>query len=334
MRRLHAAALTAFLAAALAATALALQNGNSAAQGPVLLGADTNVAGNTATTLGAADGCIEVSSGDTFDMDISVSDVSDLVGWELYLRFDPPIVDVIQADLWQFLASNPRSSLTVQSIPLSGGRHFLGAADMRGAPESGSGVLARVTLEASGAGVSSAEIFSSDFDGDGDMDFGPRLTAAGGIPVGDTTGDGVFDGHIQHAIIAVDDRCEGQTPVVTLPPSQTPQPGGNGSNPGLENPENELLRVFGVEPEQPTEGEQDSAEGVSSNADDSEDEPPPVVLRREATPGPGGSTYPRSSSGGGGFPLWGIGLIAAAVMVTGAGVSVYIAARAGGRNWP
>ncbi len=226
MTRFLAAAIVAWLMMVFAAATLFLQSSGGTAQGSVELGADADPDGNSETSLGTADACVSVNTGNTFDIDIFVSDVDNLVHWELYFTFDPSIVDLIGADMRMFLYSAAGSSLKTQWDEIFPGRHFLGAADLRDAPESGSGVLARLTFEAKGPGTSDAKIFYLDFDDDGDDDFGPRLTDSDGAAVGDVTGDGVFDGPTHHALIAVDESCETATPTPTLPPSPTPPPGG------------------------------------------------------------------------------------------------------------
>ncbi len=292
MRRFLAAALVASLALALAVTALVLQSSGGRAQGPVELGGDSVPDGNSATSLGSRDACVSVDAGDTFQFDIVVSDVDDLVAWELYLRFDPAIIEVVDdndgdqheegtvglpgdnecsdtvdndadtnidaldpdctygpavdedpvdsidndgdtlidedpvaADTGLFLGSNPQSRLLEKWEPISDGEYFLGAADRSLIGASGSGVLARLTLQAKADGLSQMQIFSYDFDRDNEMDKGPRLTASGGVPIGDVTGDGVFDDP-HDALIAVGESCPVTTPIPPLPPSPTPQPGG------------------------------------------------------------------------------------------------------------
>lgn len=360
MRRLLAAVLALCLILTFAFTML--QHGTGTAQEPVELGADTDISGNSSTSVGTVDNCISVSSGDTFNLDIFVSDVTELIHWELYLKLDPSIVEVTDADMRMFLNTNSQSSLKTQWIPYANGRHFLGAADLKGAPESGSGVLARLTLHAKAPGLSSAEFLYDDLDSDGDMDIGPRLTALGGIAVGDVTGDGVFDDQPETALIAVDESCDTAPPAPTPPPSSTPSPT---PPPGDDtSPPDDVLPVPGdptFEPPTDTsaptddgsasEGEPDgpseagptdeNVEGSGTNGtgegngdDDSEDAPAAAVLAGEGTPAPSGDSaqaLSRDSSSGGGLPLWAIGLIAAAVLVAAAGTSVFLATRAEGR---
>jgi hypothetical protein len=351
MRKSVPVALVTLLTPLFVLAMLALQHGTGAAQGPVGLGGDTDPDGNSATFLGPREGCVSVNSGDTFDFDVVVSDIDNLVHWELYLKFDPAIIEVDNADMNMFLESNERSSLKVEWVPYSGGRHFLGAADLNGAPESGSGVLARLTLRAKAPGLSSAEFLYDDVDNDGDMDIGPRLTASGGVPIGDATGDDVFDGDIQNAFIAVDESCDAAPPSPTPSPSPTPQPGG-GTDPSDTPVPPDALPVPGdptFEPPSDTsppaddasasEGDQDSTpEGTSEaderDRDDSEDDSGAAVLAADtpAPAEPGGGDSLSSSASGGGLPFWAIASIAAAVLVAASATSVVLAARAGGRS--
>ena len=351
-----AAALLFVLAALVVLATLLFQYGIGTAQGPVELGTDTDPDGNTATSLGARDACVSVHTDDTFEFDIVVSDVHELVAWELYLRFDPSIVEVVDADMDDtFLDSNPGSSL-IKKSEFYVGRHFLGAADRRLLGASGSGILARVTLHAKAPGTSNAEIFYFDFDGDGGDDFGPRLTDSEGTALGDVTGDRVFDGPTYHARIAVDESCDAAPPTPTLPPSPTPPPGGGTAPPHTPPPD--VLPVPGDPTFEPpsdasaadgasaSENSEDSApDGASGASPDDEDAAAPgaggsgeadagnktPVPGSDPDQGPGEDSLPSSSSSGGGLPLWAIGSIAVAVLVTAAGTSVYMAARREGR---
>jgi hypothetical protein len=326
------------LPASLALAALAvllgvLQAGDATAQELVELGADTNASGNTATSLGPHENCTSVATGETFPLDLYVSDVVDLVHWELYVKFEPSILEITDADPRMFLADNPRSSLTVQSIPLSGGRYFLGAVDTRGAPESGSGVLARLSVTAKAAGFSQLDIPSVDANHDGRIDLGPRLTGAGGVAVGDVTGDGVFDGPTFHALIAVDRSCvEAPVPTPSLPPSPTPGADGGGPSGGAGPSGDE----DGVD-DGGGSGPGSEPDGSTVGPGDEDGSPEPAVLRGDKTPdvSSGGNGSAGGQRGGrspseGDLPWWAIGFISAAVLVAGGGTSVYIARRFSG----
>jgi len=125
------------------------------------------------------------------------------------------------------------SSLSVVSDPLpdGDGRFFLGAADHnRDASESGSGVLAQLTLKAIAAGVSEASVPQIDWFNTGTINAGPILEDRQQYMIGDVTGDQFFDGPTSHALVAVDQSCAAQTPIPptvppTVPPSPPPQQG-------------------------------------------------------------------------------------------------------------
>jgi hypothetical protein len=350
--RLLAPALSIALILFLAFAGLGPRPSSTSAGGPVVLGGDPIVAGNTATSLSTTEGCVSVASGDTFDFDLFVSGVQDLVAWEMYVKFDPPIVRVVEADLWQFLAGNPRSSLTVLSEPLSGGRHFVGAADTNGAPESGSGVLARLKLEATGSGRSSAIVYKFDVDGDGDMDFGPRLTMDGGGAVGDIDGDGVFDGDTHGATITVDGDCDAGT---GGPPSGGGPPAGGGGSGGGSNTSvldrllaylNDVDGLFSGDTtgaagdgseQDPGGGDGSGSGGVgdapsSGEGDGGEGGAGPSSSEDGDGPADSDEASSSSSDGDGLSPLV-IGAIIAAVLVLAGGAGVLLAMRAGGRAW-
>jgi hypothetical protein len=205
--------------------------GEGAAQGTVSIGVDADPTGNTATSLGPIDSCVSVRSGDTFQVDIFVTDVVDLLAWETYFSYDMTVVKITDRDVMMFQAANPGSQVfdASEGLPDIDGRNRIAAADISEppAPDSGSGVLARLTLEAVGSGVSPASLSPIDVNGDGIIDYGPFLRDAQGTSVGDADGDGFFDGPIINAEIAVDTACPGGTSVASstptpVPPSQTP----------------------------------------------------------------------------------------------------------------
>jgi hypothetical protein len=223
--------LAGLLLAAAASLAAVLAGGETAAQAPVTMGVDADPTGNTATSLGPIESCVSVSTGDTFQVDLFITDVTDLVAWEAYFEYDMTVVNIIDRDVMMFQAADPRSRVfdLSEGLPDIDGRFRMTVADIAEprAPESGSGVLARLTLKAVGAGVSPANLFLLDIDSDGKRDAGPFLTSAAGKPIGDVDGNGVFDGPISQAQIAVDTACSATTasPSPTAPvasPSPTP----------------------------------------------------------------------------------------------------------------
>jgi hypothetical protein len=213
---LAAAVLAGVMLAAIAGTDGAFGRTESAAQVSIAIGIDADPAGNTATSLGPIDSCVSVSNGETFQVDLFVTDVVDLLAWEAYFAYDMTIVNVLDRDVEMFQAANPGSNMfdVSESLPDIDGWYRVAAADLAEppAPDSGSGVLARLTLKAVGPGVSPASLSPIDLNGDGTIDLGPFLNDFQGEPIGDLDGDRFFDGPTVNAQIAVDTACPGVTP--------------------------------------------------------------------------------------------------------------------------
>jgi len=167
-------------------------------QGVTTIGVDadpTQLPANTATSLGSIESCISVATNDTFAIDIFITDVVDLLSWEMYLEYDSSVLKVTAVNVNMFQAANPGSHVfnASESTPDSDGTFYVGAAELGiGAEDSGSGVLARLTLQAIGPGASPADLLSS------------MLSNKNNEPIGDTDGDGYFDGPIFNAQVAVD----------------------------------------------------------------------------------------------------------------------------------
>lgn len=197
-----------------------------AAQGPTAIGVDADPSGNNATSLSPIQGCVSVSSGQTFHVDIFISDVVDLLGWEAYFVYDPSIVRVVGRDVQMFQAANAGSDVfdTSEPLPEHNGRYRISAVDIAEppAPDSGSGVLARLTLEAVSPGISPASLPLLDVTGDDKPDLGPTLVDVAGNPIGDADGDRFFDGPIFDASIAVDTPCPPPSPTPAASPSPAP----------------------------------------------------------------------------------------------------------------
>jgi len=232
--------------AALAGVLLAMWAGailhgkESAAQVTVTVGVDADPTGNTATSLGPIDSCLSVSTGDTFDIDIFITDVADLLAWETYFVYDMSVISIVSRDVMMFQAANPGSNVfdVSEGLPDIDGYYRIAAVDLAEppAPDSGSGVLARLTLKAIGPGVSPLSLSPLDINGDGTMDLGPWLKDSEGESISDLDGDGFFDGPISDAQIAVDRACPGGTPVATpAVPGASPSPAAP-ATPSVETP--------------------------------------------------------------------------------------------------
>lgn len=179
----------------------------------VTLGVDVDTAGNSGSSLGAIDSCKRVEVNNSFDVDLYITDVTGLRAWEYYLAFDPTKIHVTAQQFMMvagFDASDP--------VPDSHSPHFVGVGAT--SQVSGSGVLARLTFQAGAGGVSNIAIAHNPA--------WPRLS--GNDPIGDTTGDGYFDGQLIAGSVAVGQDCPGG-PIVTntpgpttAPPTQVPTP--------------------------------------------------------------------------------------------------------------
>lgn len=216
---LAAAVLAGVMLAAIAGTDGAFGRTESAAQVSIAIGIDADPAGNTATSLDPIDSCVSVSNGETFQVDLFATDVVDLLAWEAYFTYDMTIVNILDRDVEMFQAANPGSNVfdVSEGLPDIDGWYRVAAADLAEppAPDSGSGVLARLTLKAVGPGVSPASLSPIDLNGDGTIDLGPFLNDFQGEPILDLDRDGFFDGPIANAQIAVDTACPGGTPAAS-----------------------------------------------------------------------------------------------------------------------
>jgi hypothetical protein len=153
-----------------------------------------------------------------FDVDIFIQNVEELLAWEAYVAFDPTVLEVAGRDVQMFLAGNPGSSvLDVSGRVPDPGLYQVAAADTSdpATPDSGSGVLFRLSVKALDSGTSDIELIVRDVDGDDLADLGPLLRNVDGDVLGDTNGDTIFDGPIESAEVTVDTQCEDLTPDAT-----------------------------------------------------------------------------------------------------------------------
>jgi hypothetical protein len=205
--------LVAAVAAALVMTAAAAGWSTSGGQGTtqaspgVTIGVDANPTGNTATSLGSVETARTVACGEIFDVDIYVTDVTNLWVWTLALMYNRDVLYVGARDVQMFLASAPGSDVNDISYGdrSLGGAYELAASDIAdpAAPDSGSGVLARLTMLAVAEGTSSLSPGQEtlfDYRPSGrlgtitiDSLFDAQITVSGGTCPSDTDGDGVPD---------------------------------------------------------------------------------------------------------------------------------------------
>jgi len=207
--RLLAAAVAAALVITVAAALWSASSGQGTTQASpgVTLGTDLNTAGNTATSLGSIETSRTVACGETFDIDIYITDVTNLWVWTLALIYEPDVLYVAKRDVKMFLAAAPGSEVADNSYadPALGGSYEPGASDIADPPppHSGSGVLVRLTIQAKGEGTSSLSLREATLFGysSGGLlktitigsKFDAQITVSEGTCPTDTDGDGAPD---------------------------------------------------------------------------------------------------------------------------------------------
>jgi len=192
------------------------------AQGGPTLAVDADATGNSATALGQRDVCIQVHSGDTFQVDVTTENVQELAAWDGYLKLDVNTVHIIDRSADLLLASVPESDPfdVSESVPegdADDGRYHMGAAIISDPPLSvtGSGVLTRLTLEAVRSGVTTLSVQPIQTNAG---TIGTVLTDVNANHIGDEDGDSFFDGPTLDAKVAVDEDCpaDGDGPIAVI----------------------------------------------------------------------------------------------------------------------
>jgi hypothetical protein len=213
--RIAVGALTSLAAAVVVAAGLWIASDPrgpaDASEGVLTIGIDVDPAGNTATSLGTIDTCKSVSAGNTFQIDIYVTDVIDLLSWESYLSYSQDVLRVDGSSLLLQEAHSSNVSDTSEDTPDNDGLYRVGGVDMNantpGSGANGDGVLARITLFAVGDGLSDLSIDPIDVNEDGlldsSIDIGPWLKNVSGEQMNDADSNGFFDGPIESAVVAV-----------------------------------------------------------------------------------------------------------------------------------
>ncbi len=237
IRTLHTPSPALFVAAGrlallLAATALLLAATSPAwaqAEGPSLA-IDAGPEGNGPTSIATIQDCVSAPLGARFEIDVLIRDVEDLLAWELELEYDPTIIVVVDHDVRLFQGANPGSAPIDLSarVPDDSGYHSLSAVESSDPPavDSGTGVLARVTLEAVGEGESPLRLGDRDINEDGTLDRGTLLKNVDAEVIGDETGDSFFDGPRGEAIAVVGDDCPAGSSSVSVEGSASSNDGG------------------------------------------------------------------------------------------------------------
>lgn len=190
---------------------------------------DADPSGNAGSSVGEIQTCREVSAGDTFDVDVVIENVTNILGYDLVFAYDATMLAVVDSDVDFLLGSAPGSDLANQSSPVPDSDGFFGlrALDFTfdpAAAESGTGVLGRVTLQAINSGVSTVFV---NIEG-----ISPDLIDFDRDPLDPQDEFGTWVGDMSAARIAIDEECPGgetapapTPPVAVVPQIQTPVPG-------------------------------------------------------------------------------------------------------------
>jgi len=188
---------------------------------------DAGIDGNEAASVGPIENCIEVSADDEFQMDLVIRSVEDLLAWEAYVEYDPEVIQVSEQDVKLFQETTSGAVIDLSDrVPDDSGFHKLSGVDASDppTPDSGTGVLARITFLAAGPGVTEVFVSSLDIDGDGRPDRYTLLRDSDAGIIGDSDEDGIFDGETDGAFVAVDEDCPDGTIVAQAAVPPTPDP--------------------------------------------------------------------------------------------------------------
>jgi len=181
-------------------------------QEKAIVGIDTDTSGNTATSLGPTNSCVSLSSGQTTNVDLFIKDINLISSQGVSLEYDRSLIEVTSINPNMLLTANSGSSpANFSEIHNDQGYSLVALVDQNTAAyqsvETGSGVLARITLKAKGSGLTLLKITPKDLNQDKIIDYGPGFNNAGGYKIGDTNKDGIFDGPVLNAVIAINRPC-------------------------------------------------------------------------------------------------------------------------------
>ena len=206
--------------------------------GSTKLAVDAISESNDAASVDSMDECAAADVGDVFTVDVVIEDVEDLLAFESTIAYDPEVLSVADRDVELFLDSEDGSQVvdTSAQVPDDSGQYTAGGVDTADplSPESGSGILVRLTMEAVADGTSTLSVGPIDLNDDNHADKGAFLRNVDGITIGDEDNDTFFDGDIADAEIRVGETCDDADARVTLAgdvdePSASPvdRPGGD-----------------------------------------------------------------------------------------------------------
>jgi hypothetical protein len=194
---------------------------------------DTVPTGNEATSVGEVDECASAAVGETFQVDVIVKDVKDLLAFEMPVSFDPKVLKITDRNVKLFLAGNSGSQVLDASAqtPNNTGIYMASAVDSAdpAAPDSGDGILVRLTFNAIAAGTSPIGLDPVSISGTGAADRGILLKNKDNAIIGDTSGDTFFDGPHHRGEIRVGSDCTSGAHVASV---DTQPPESNGKDSG------------------------------------------------------------------------------------------------------
>jgi len=208
------------LSLALLVTLLLVVRAPGAPASSIVIAVDMMPEGNSATSAGPIQSCLSVSSGDTFDVDVIVTDVQELAGFQVRLNFDPQVVQIEgrQAD---FFLGEGGLEAGDTNFPVTSGSWYYGYTNLPG--RSGSGVLVRITLKALASGSTRLS-----------LPLGPLDTALVDSSLSYIAVEGVIEGTIR-----VGSECTPEEITPTIVPV-TPQPSPTASSTPTPGPEGQL----------------------------------------------------------------------------------------------
>lgn len=216
-----------------------IQIGDITPPAPIsLVAIDTETTGNSANALGTTQYCLAPVSGSTFDVDVFVKGVppfanyaGGLGGFDFVLLYDPSQLVVTDVNDQMMLAVGNHNIISyTDDPPDTDGRLLVRAYDLSNNPESGNGVLARITLNAIG-------------------DRQTNLSVLGVPQVVDNQNWIYSIDEVGSAVIKIDSACGTPTPTPSptpLPtPTSTPGPGSNQCTSGspIDIPDNDPTGV-------------------------------------------------------------------------------------------
>jgi hypothetical protein len=176
-------------------------------EGDARVSVDVITRGNGPTSLGEINDCASARVGQVFPVDIVVQDVEDLLAWEAPITYNPSVLKITGRDVKQFLGGDEGSQVfdASQQTPNQSGFYRAGAVDQADppAPDSGSGVLIRLTMQAIAEGRSEISVSAVDQNEDGTPDTGVLLKNADNQAIGGP----LFRGPIKNAEVLVGSEC-------------------------------------------------------------------------------------------------------------------------------